>query len=463
MSSLVKTPINELPPLVRNKNFEEVVTGYTLDEAIQEAERCLECKHAPCKNGCPVNVCIPEFIHEVKSGNIQEAYDILVSENRLPAICGRVCPQETQCEGKCVRGIKGEPVGIGRLERFVADTIESEKKGIDAKELKKTLPYTVAVIGSGPAGLTCAAELAQEGIKVTLFEALHKIGGVLTYGIPEFRLPKVLIEKEKDKLIQLGVDIKTDTLIGRSYTIDQLKDMGFDAVFIGSGAGLPRFMNIPGESLNGVYSANEYLTRVNLMKAYEEDARTPIRKSGNVVVVGGGNVAMDAARTAKRLGAEKVTVVYRRSIEELPARAEEIHHAQEEEIMFNTLWNPVEILGDGVAVTGIRCQKMELGEADASGRRRPVPVEGHYEEIVCDTVIIAIGQTPNPLIKMSTPGIETYDFGGIKVNEDTMETNMPLIYAGGDAVTGAATVIKAMGAGKVAAKEMLKQLMDISK
>ncbi len=460
MSSLVKTPIHELDPLVRNQTFDEVVTGYTLEEAMKEANRCLECKHAPCMKGCPVNVRIPEFIHEVKEGNIQKAYEILVSENRLPAICGRVCPQENQCEGKCVRGIKGEPVAIGRLERFVADTVEGKAQVLDAKSLKKTLPYKVAVIGSGPAGLTCAAELAQEGIQVTLYEALHKIGGVLTYGIPEFRLPKALIEKEKDKLVQLGVEIKTDTLIGRSYTIDQLKEMGFDAVFIGSGAGLPRFMNIPGESLNGVYSANEYLTRVNLMKAYEEDARTPIKKSGNVVVIGGGNVAMDAARTAKRLGADQVSVVYRRSLEELPARAEEIHHAMEEEIEFNTLWNPVEIIGDGINVTAIQCQKMELGEADASGRRRPVPVEKSYKEIPCDTVIIAIGQTPNPLIKMSTPGIETYDFGGIKVNEETMETNMPLIYAGGDAVTGAATVIKAMGAGKVASKEILKQFIQ---
>ncbi len=460
MSSLVKTPIHELDPLVRNQTFDEVVTGYTLEEAMKEANRCLECKHAPCMKGCPVNVRIPEFIHEVKEGNIQKAYEILVSENRLPAICGRVCPQENQCEGKCVRGIKGEPVAIGRLERFVADTVEGKAQVLDAKLLKKTLPYKVAVIGSGPAGLTCAAELAQEGIQVTLYEALHKIGGVLTYGIPEFRLPKALIEKEKEKLVQLGVEIKTDTLIGRSYTIDQLKEMGFDAVFIGSGAGLPRFMNIPGESLNGVYSANEYLTRVNLMKAYEEDARTPIKKSGNVVVIGGGNVAMDAARTAKRLGADQVSVVYRRSLEELPARAEEIHHAMEEEIKFNTLWNPVEIIGDGVNVTAIQCQQMELGEADASGRRRPVPVENSYKEIPCDTVIIAIGQTPNPLIKMSTPGIETYDFGGIKVNEETMETNMPLIYAGGDAVTGAATVIKAMGAGKVASKEILKQFIQ---
>lgn len=453
---LTKTPIHELDPLVRNKNFEEVVTGYTLDEAIQEANRCLECKHAPCTKGCPVNVRIPEFIHEVKTGNIEKAYDILVSENSLPAICGRVCPQETQCEGECVRGVKGEPVAIGRLERFVADTIECNQRAI-LGEQRSSLPQKAAVIGSGPAGLTCAVELAQGGMQVTLYEALHTIGGVLTYGIPEFRLPKVLIEKEQKKLEHLGVNIETDTLIGRSYTIDQLQEMGYDAIFIGSGAGLPRFMNIPGESLNGVYSANEYLTRVNLMKAYEDNARTPIKKSGNVVVVGGGNVAMDAARTAKRLGAKVVSVVYRRSMEELPARAEEIHHAEEEEIVFNTLWNPVEILGDGVQVTGIKCQKMVLGEADDSGRRRPVPVEHEYKEIPCDTVIIAIGQTPNPLIKMSTPRIETSSFGGIKVDEKTMETNIPYTYAGGDAVTGAATVIKAMGAGKVAAKEILKQ------
>lgn len=455
---LMKTPIKELDPLLRNETFEEVVSGYILEEAMAEAKRCLECKHAPCSRGCPVNVSIPDFIHEVKIGNIQEAYNILVSENRLPAICGRVCPQENQCEGQCVRGIKGEPVAIGRLERFVADYIEQDALSPNIKKIKQKINKKVAVIGSGPAGLTCAAELAREGVQVVIYEALHKIGGVLTYGIPEFRLPKKLIEKEKEKLLQLGVDIQTDTLIGRSYTIDQLKEQGFNAVFIGSGAGLPRFMKIPGESLNGVYSANEYLTRVNLMKAYETDAKTPIKRSRQVVVVGGGNVAMDAARTAKRLGADEVTIVYRRSMEELPARTEEVHHAQEELIRFNTLWNPVEIIGNGVNVIGVQCQKMVLEEADASGRRRPVPVKNEFMIVPCDTVIIAIGQTPNPLIKMTTPQLETYDFGGIQVNEETMETNLPLIYAGGDAVTGAATVIKAMGAGKKAAKDIIKTL-----
>jgi glutamate synthase (NADPH/NADH) small chain len=413
-------------------------------------------------NGCPVSVRIPEFIHFIKEGEIEKAYEVLSEDNTLPAICGRVCPQESQCEGRCVRGIKGQPVAVGRLERFVADYIENARaiedfvqKPLDMLKDQKGKTRKVAVIGSGPAGLTCAGELAKEGVQVTLFEALHKIGGVLTYGIPEFRLPKSLIEKEGKKLESLGVEIQTNTLIGRSYTIEQLEEMGYEAVFIGSGAGLPRFMGIEGENLNGVYSANEYLTRVNLMKAYEADAKTPIQKGGKVVVVGGGNVAMDAARTAKRLGAEEVSIVYRRSEEELPARLEEIHHAKEEGIIFKTLNNPVAIKGDDFFVKGIQCQKMELGQADQSGRRSPIPVKDAYTLIECDTVIIAIGQTPNPLIKMSTPEIETYSWGGIKVDETTMKTNMENIYAGGDATTGAATVIKAMGAGKIAAKEIV--------
>lgn len=454
-----KTPVTELAPHIRNKNFKEVVVGYTLEEAVKESQRCLECKNALCMQGCPVGVNIPGFIHHVKSGDITRAYEVLTQDNSLPAICGRVCPQENQCEGKCIRGIKGESVAIGRLEGFVADYVESsvESSFVNPSKLRAS-DKKVAVIGSGPAGLTCASELAKAGIQVTLFEALHKIGGVLTYGIPEFRLPKRLVEKERKKLEQLGVEIRTNTLIGRSYTIDQLKEMGYDAVFIGSGAGLPKFMGIDGENFNGVYSANEYLTRVNLMKAYESDSRTPIKKGGRVVVIGGGNVAMDAARTAKRLGAETVMIVYRRSEEELPARAEEVHHAKEEGIEFKTLNSPMAILGENFEVTGIQCQKMILGEPDASGRRSPVAIDGAIETIACETVIIAIGQTPNPLIKLSTPEIETQSWGGIKANEQTMETNLENIYAGGDAVTGAATVIKAMGAGKTAAREIIQKL-----
>lgn len=476
---LTKTPVAELDANIRNQNFDEVVLGYTLVEAIEESKRCLECKNKPCMQGCPVRVDIPGFLHHVKTGDIESAYKELTNDNALPAICGRVCPQETQCEGRCVRGYKGEPVAIGRLERFVADYIESQNELMDNMETVqefshadhfdvKTMKesqlgkenYKVAVIGSGPAGLTCSAELAKAGVEVTLFEALHKLGGVLTYGIPEFRLPKSLIEKEQTKLEKLGVEIKTNTLIGRSYTIDQLTEQGFDAVFIGSGAGLPRFLGIQGENLNGVYSANEYLTRVNLMKAYEDEAKTPIKKGGVVVVVGGGNVAMDAARTAKRLGAQNVYVVYRRSEDELPARLEEIHHAKEEGIEFKLLNNPVEITGEEFSVTSIKCQRMELGEADKSGRRSPVPIDGEFIDIACETVIIAIGQTPNPLIKMSTPKIHTHSWGGIKVDDETMETNLENIYAGGDAATGAATVIKAMGAGKTAANEIIKKIMN---
>lgn len=452
-----KTPINELDPNIRNKNFEEVVTGYTKEEAIEEATRCLNCKHKPCVNGCPVNVPIPEFIQAVSAGEFEEAYQIITSENALPAICGRVCPQESQCEGKCVRGIKGEAVAIGRLERFVADyhAANSEDKFETSTEKSKG---KAAVIGSGPAGLSCAAELAKNNVEVTMFEALHAPGGVLSYGIPEFRLPKRLVADEIHKLEKMGVDLQTNVLVGRSIRIDQLQEEGYDAIFIGSGAGLPRFMNIEGENLNGVYSANEYLTRVNLMKAYKEGAATPIKKGGNVAVVGGGNVAMDAARTAKRLGADNVYIVYRRGEEELPARLEEVHHAKEEGVQFKLLNNPTKILGEERVVTGMECVKMELGEPDASGRRRPVEVKDSEFVLDVDTVVVAIGQTPNPLIKSTTPAMETQSWGGIIVNEDTMETSMETVYAGGDAVTGAATVIKAMGAGKQAAKAILKQL-----
>jgi len=452
-----KTPINELDPNIRNKNFEEVVTGYTKEEAIEEATRCLNCKHKPCVNGCPVNVPIPEFIQAVSAGEFEEAYQIITSENALPAICGRVCPQESQCEGKCVRGIKGEAVAIGRLERFVADyhAANSEDKFETSTEKSKG---KAAVIGSGPAGLSCAAELAKNNVEVTMFEALHAPGGVLSYGIPEFRLPKRLVADEIHKLEKMGVDLQTNVLVGRSIRIDQLQEEGYDAIFIGSGAGLPRFMNIEGENLNGVYSANEYLTRVNLMKAYKEGAATPIKKGGNVAVIGGGNVAMDAARTAKRLGADNVYIVYRRGEEELPARLEEVHHAKEEGVQFKLLNNPTKILGEERVVTGMECVKMELGEPDASGRRRPVEVKDSEFVLDVDTVVVAIGQTPNPLIKSTTPAMETQSWGGIIVNEDTMETSMETVYAGGDAVTGAATVIKAMGAGKQAAKAILKQL-----
>ncbi len=457
-----KTPVGELPPLERNQNFEEVVLGYTVEEAVAESLRCLECKDAPCKAGCPVGVDIPGFIHHVKNQDFAAAYAVITEENALPAICGRVCPQETQCEGRCVRIKAGESVAIGRLEGFVADYMEeqesehSDTHDKNQRNLTIIAQKKVAVIGSGPAGLTCAFELAKAGASVTLFEALHKIGGVLTYGIPEFRLPKRLVEKERLKLERLGVNIQTNTLIGRSFTIEQLKEQGFEAVFIGSGAGLPKFMDIPGENFKGVYSANEYLTRVNLMKAYQDDAKTPIQQSQQVVVIGGGNVAMDAARTAKRLGAESVTIVYRRGEDELPARKEEIHHAKEEGILFQTLNSPLEITGIDYAVTGLVCQKMTLGDPDASNRRSPVPIPDALHNIPCDTVIIAIGQNPNPLIQMTTPSLETHTWGGIKADVLSMATNLGGIYAGGDAVTGAATVIKAMGAGKIAAREMLR-------
>ncbi len=449
--SMTKVVMPEQDPNVRNKNFEEVALGYTKEMAMEEAARCLNCKHKPCMTGCPVNVPIPGFIEKVAEGDFEAAYEIITSENALPAICGRVCPQENQCEGKCVRAIKGEAVAIGRLERFVADYHMKNAAAADIaieKNGKK-----VAVVGSGPAGITCAGELIKKGYEVTVFEALHKAGGVLSYGIPEFRLPKDLVAKEIETVEKLGVDIKTNVIVGRSVTIDELMEDGYEAVFVGSGAGLPRFLNIPGENLLGVYSANEFLTRVNLMKAYKfPEMPTPIKVGKKVAVVGAGNVAMDAARTAKRLGAEEVYIVYRRSEEELPARKEEVHHAKEEGIIFKLLNNPCEIHGEDGWVTGIEVVKQELGEPDASGRRSPQPIEGSNYIIDVDTVVIAIGQSPNPLIRQTTPGLDTQKWGGIIVEEDTMKTSKDGVYAGGDTVTGAATVILAMGAGKKAAK-----------
>ncbi len=449
--SMTKVAMPEQEPNVRNKNFSEVALGYTKEMAMEEARRCLNCKHKPCMTGCPVNVPIPGFIEKVAEGDFDAAYEIITSENALPAICGRVCPQENQCEGKCVRGIKGEPVAIGRLERFVADYHMANAKPTEAKIEKNG--KRVAVVGSGPSGITCAGELIKKGYDVTVFEALHKAGGVLSYGIPEFRLPKDLVAKEIETVEKLGVDIETNVIVGRSVTIDELMEQGYGAVFVGSGAGLPRFLNIPGENLLGVYSANEFLTRVNLMKAYKfPDTPTPIKVGKKVAVVGAGNVAMDAARTAKRLGAEEVYIVYRRSEEELPARKEEVHHAKEEGIIFKLLNNPCAIHGEDGWVTGIEVVKQELGEPDASGRRSPVPVEGSNYVIDVDTVVIAIGQSPNPLIRQTTPGLDTQKWGGIIVEEDTMKTSKDGVYAGGDTVTGAATVILAMGAGKKAAK-----------
>ncbi len=444
---------NEMPvqaPDVRNKNFSEVALGYTKEQAIDEANRCLNCKHKPCVGGCPVAIDIPAFIAKIKEEDFEGAYEILTKSSSLPAVCGRVCPQETQCESKCVRGIKGEPVAIGRLERFVADWHMEHAK----EEAKKPQPngHKVAVVGAGPAGLTCAGDLAKRGYDVTVFEALHTPGGVLVYGIPEFRLPKEIVRKEIDTLRELGVTIMTNMVIGKVLSVDELFEDGFEAVFIGSGAGLPRFMNIEGENLNGVYSANEFLTRVNLMKAYKENSATPIKAVKNVAVVGGGNVAMDAARCAKRLGAENVYIVYRRSMEEMPARKEEVEHAEEEGIIFKTLNNPTQILGDeNDFVTGMECVKMELGEPDESGRRRPVVVKGSEHMLDVDTVIMSIGTSPNPLIKNTTSGLETNKHGCIVVKDDSGMTTKEGVYAGGDAVTGAATVILAMGAGKSAA------------
>ncbi len=447
-----KVPVSEQPPLERAKNFNEVCLGYSREEAMEEATRCLNCPNPRCVTGCPVSINIPGFIMHVKEGDVAAAYDVISESSSLPAVCGRVCPQETQCEGVCVRGIKGESVSIGKLERFVADTARQMgivPKGADTKTGKK-----VAIIGAGPAGLTCAGDLARKGHSVTIFEALHKPGGVLMYGIPEFRLPKeAVVEKEIENVKALGVEIITDFVVGRTATIDSLmEDEGFDAVFIGSGAGLPKFMGIPGEQALGVFSANEYLTRSNLMQAFKEDSRTPIMVGKKTVVVGGGNVAMDAARTALRLGSE-VHIVYRRSEEELPARVEEVHHAKEEGIIFNLLTNPVEITTNEEGwVNGITCIRMELGEPDASGRRRPVEVPGSEFHIECDAVIMSLGTSPNPLIHTTTGGLDVNKHGGIVATEEDGATSRRGVFAGGDAVTGAATVILAMGAGKAAAK-----------
>ncbi len=447
------------PPKDRIRNFGEVALGYTAELAEEEARRCLNCKTRPCVEGCPVNVDIPAFILKLQEGDPEGAYRIISLNNSLPAVCGRVCPQESQCESRCTMGIRFEPVGIGRLERYAADVHNAGSAHQETQPARNG--HRVAVVGSGPSGLTCAGDLAKKGYQVTVFEALHTPGGVLVYGIPEFRLPKSIVAREVSALADLGVTIETNVIIGRTLTVDELFDQGFEAVFIGSGAGLPGFMGIPGESLKGVYSANEYLTRANLMKAFRDDSDTPVMKGGKVAVVGGGNVAMDAARTALRLGAESVTVVYRRSMEELPARKEEVEHAQEEGVIFRLLCSPTELLGywneedrqdpNNGFVKGMRCIEMKLGEPDERGRRRPVPVEGSGFSLEADTVIMALGTSPNPLIKNTTRGLEVNSRGGIVVNEDGL-TSREGVYAGGDAVTGAATVISAMGAGKKAAR-----------
>lgn len=450
--SLTKVPMPEQEPQIRARNFKEVTLGYTKEMAMEEAQRCLNCKNKPCVSGCPVGVRIPEFVAEIAQGNFENAYDIIKTTNGLPAVCGRVCPQENQCEGKCVRGIKGEPVGIGRLERFAADYMLSQTpKSVD---IPKSNGHKVAVVGAGPSGLTCAGDLARLGYKVTVFEAFHTAGGVLMYGIPEFRLPKAIVQKEVDTLKSLGVEIMTNMVIGKVLSIDELMEMGYEAVFVGSGAGLPRFMGIEGEALIGVCSANEYLTRINLMKGYLDEYDTPVIKSKAVAVVGGGNVAMDAARSAMRMGAEKVYIVYRRSEAEMPARLEEVHHAKEEGIEFLTLNNPVKIIPDeNGRVKAMECIKMELGEPDESGRRSPIAVEGSNYELPVDTVVMSIGTSPNPLIRTTTHGLEANKRGCLVVNEDMLTTREG-VYAGGDAVTGAATVILAMGAGKTAAKSI---------
>ena len=457
----MKIPRTDMPqqePAVRAKNFLEVATGYTVQMALDEASRCLNCKHKPCVEGCPVNIDIPNFIQMITQEKFEDAYQVISESSSLPAVCGRVCPQESQCESKCVRGIKTEPVAIGRLERFCADY--HNENNTEKAVKPESNGHKVAVIGSGPSGLTCAGDLAKKGYEVTIFEALHTPGGVLVYGIPEFRLPKAIVQKEVDNLKDLGVDVQTNMVIGRVLSIDELMEMGYEAVYIGSGAGLPRFMNIPGENLNGVYSANEFLTRTNLMKAYQDNSTTPIMKAKKVAVVGGGNVAMDAARSALRLGAEEVSIVYRRSDAELPARAEEVHHAKEEGIIFRTLTNPTEIIGDeNDAVKALKCVEMELGEPDASGRRRPVVKPDSEFEIPMDCVIMSIGTSPNPLIKQTTEGLDTQTWGGIIADEDGL-TSRPFVYAGGDAVTGAATVILAMGAGKAAAKGIHEYLSN---
>ena len=462
-----KNPMPTQDPLVRARNFDEVALGYDEQTAVDEALRCLNCKNMPCVAGCPVNIHIPAFIEKIKEGDFEGAYQIIARSSSLPAVCGRVCPQETQCEAKCVRGIKGEPVGIGRLERFVADWHNTYCT--DAPVVPVSNGHRVAVVGSGPSGLACAGDLAKKGYRVTVFEALHLAGGVLVYGIPEFRLPKAIVQKEVDTLRALGVDIETNVVIGKTITIDELFEEGYEAVFVGSGAGLPRFMGIPGESLKGVYSANEFLTRSNLMKAYRADSATPILRAKNVAVVGGGNVAMDAARTALRLGAEHVYIVYRRSMDELPARREEVEHAMEEGIEFKLLNNPTKILGytnpddprdpKNGCVIGMECIRMELGEPDERGRRRPVEIPGSEFTMDVDAVIMSIGTSPNPLIKSTTEGLTVNRHGGIIVEEETGATSKTGVYAGGDAVTGAATVILAMGAGKTAAKAIDEYLM----
>ena len=461
-----KNPMPTQDPAVRAHNFEEVAKGYDAETAENEADRCLHCKNPACVSGCPVKINIPAFLGKAAAGDFEGAYAVITAESSLPAVCGRVCPQENQCEGQCVRGKNGDPVGIGRVERFVADWHNEHAAAPAGKPAPNG--HRVAVIGSGPSGLTCAGDLSKKGYDVTIFEALHTPGGVLVYGIPEFRLPKAIVSREIEGLSALGVHVCTDVVIGRTLSVDDLFDEGFEAVFIGSGAGLPRFMNIPGENLKGVYSANEYLTRVNLMKAYRDDSDTPVMKGGRVAVVGGGNVAMDAARTALRLGAEKVYIVYRRSMEELPARREEVEHAMEEGIEFLLLNNPVEILGyhnpndrrdpKNGFVTGMRVIRMQLGEPDERGRRRPVEIPGSEYELALDTVVMAIGTSPNPLIKSTTPGLDVNRHGGIVVEEETGKTSLDGVYAGGDAVTGAATVILAMGAGKTAAAAIDKAL-----
>ena len=465
--SLTRNAMPTQDAQVRAHNFDEVALGYTEEMAIDEAMRCLNCKNMPCVNGCPVKIHIPEFINKIKEGDFEGAYQIISKSSSLPAVCGRVCPQEVQCESKCVRGIKGESVGIGRLERFVADWHNTYCT--EAPVRPESNGHRVAIVGSGPSGLTCAGDLAKKGYEVTVYEALHTAGGVLVYGIPEFRLPKKIVAKEVETLEKLGVKVETNVVIGKTLTIDELFEMGYEAVFVGSGAGLPNFMGIPGESYKGVYSANEFLTRSNLMKAYLDNPDTPIMKGGNVAIVGGGNVAMDAARTALRLGAEHVYIVYRRSMDELPARKEEVEHAEEEGIEFRLLCNPTEIVGynnpedprdpKNGFVTGIKCVKMELGEPDAKGRRRPVAIPNSEFEIPVDTVVISIGTSPNPLIKSTTEGLEVNDHGGIIVNEDGLSSRTA-VYAGGDVVTGAATVISAMGAGKTAAKAIDEYLSN---
>ena len=457
-----KNPIPEQDPNVRNKNFEEVALGYTVEMAVDEANRCLNCPRPACMSGCPVNVKIPQFIARVREQDFKGAYHKILEDSSLPAICGRVCPQEKQCESKCVRGIKGEPVGIGRLERFVADW--NRENADEMPEKIATNGHRVAVIGSGPSGLACASDLAKLGYDVTVYEHFHKAGGVLAYGIPEFRLPKAIVQKEIDTLKDLGVEFVLNFVVGRSETIDELFGDGFEAIFVGSGAGLPTFIGVPGENANGVYSANEYLTRINLMKAYKENSDTPIYHAKKVAVVGGGNVAMDAARCAKRMGADEVYIVYRRSEKELPARLEEIHHAKEEGVVFKFLTAPLEVLSDeNFNVTGLKCQQMELGEPDASGRRRPIPVEGSEFVIDLDCVIAAIGTSPNPLIRHTTPGLETNRKGCIVADDEHGITSKDGVFAGGDAVTGAATVILAMGAGKRAAAAMDEYIKNKNK